>query len=62
MQRLFVTLKSFWSDWVRLDLNDDDLSDLEDALLESPEAGKLLRETGGVRKVRFARCGVGKRG
>ncbi|MEY3902537.1 MAG: hypothetical protein RL189_1843 [Pseudomonadota bacterium] len=62
MQRLFVTLKSFWSDWVRLDLNDDDLSDLEDELLESPEAGKLLRETGGVRKVRFARGGVGKRG
>lgn len=45
MQRLFVTLKSFWSDWVRLDLNDDDLSDLEDELLESPEAGKPLRET-----------------
>lgn len=62
MRRLFVTLKSFLSDWVRLDLNDADLSVLENELLESPESGNLLRETGGVRKVRFARSGGGKSG
>ncbi len=51
MQRLFVALKSFWSDWVRLGFLDEDLSDLEEELLHNPDAGNLLRETGGVRKI-----------
>jgi len=28
----------------------------------NPEAGKVIEETGGIRKVRFARQGMGKRG
>jgi hypothetical protein len=62
MQRLFVALKSFWSDWARLGFLDEDLSDLEEELLHNPDAGNLLRETGGVRKIRFAKDGGGKSG
>jgi hypothetical protein len=54
----------FVAEFRRLRLNDDDLRSLERALMENPEAGKVMARTGGVRKMRFAPAsrGMGKRG
>ena len=42
---------SLWKHW-RLD--DNDLRALERQVMENPLAGKVMRNTGGVRKTRFA--------
>ena len=41
---------------------DDDLRDLQQLLLERPEAGDLITGTKGLRKLRWALPGRGKRG
>jgi mRNA-degrading endonuclease RelE of RelBE toxin-antitoxin system len=43
-------------------LSDDDYHALQVALMLRPEAGSLLRGTGGLRKIRWAAAGRGKRG
>jgi RelE toxin of RelE / RelB toxin-antitoxin system len=43
-------------------LTDDEYSALQEHLCEHPEAGDLIRGSGGVRKVRWARAGGGKSG
>jgi mRNA-degrading endonuclease RelE of RelBE toxin-antitoxin system len=43
-------------------LSDDELSRLQRYLNENPEAGDIIRESGGVRKLRWAAPGRGKRG
>jgi mRNA-degrading endonuclease RelE of RelBE toxin-antitoxin system len=43
-------------------LPDDQLASLQHHLNENPEAGDLIRESGGVRKLRWAATGRGKRG
>ena len=43
-------------------LDDDEYSELQQFLMQSPEAGELVPGSGGVRKVRWARPGMGKRG
>ena len=40
---------------------DDDLRQLQQVLLEHPDAGDLMRGTGGLRKLRWALPGRGKR-
>lgn len=42
--------------------SDDERSEFIDFIAASPEAGDLIPETGGVRKVRWGRSGSGKRG
>jgi hypothetical protein len=56
-----ATFASLWSHWR---LNDNDLRALERQLMENPLAGKVMRNTGGVRKTRFAppSSGAGKSG
>ena len=41
-------------------LSEDDYRAFQQHLLENPQAGDLVRESGGVRKVRWARPGTGK--
>lgn len=41
---------------------DDDLADLQRALLENPLAGDLIKESGGLRKLRVPLPGRGKSG
>jgi hypothetical protein len=55
---LFVSL------WKRQRLDDDDLRELERQVMDNPLAGKVMRNTGGVRKMRFAppSSGSGKSG
>jgi len=43
-------------------LADDEYSALQEHLCEHPEAGDLIRGSGGVRKIRWARMGGGKSG
>ena len=43
-------------------LSDDEYLGLQSFLLQHPNAGKLVRGTGGVRKLRWAASGKGKRG
>jgi len=43
-------------------LSDDDYRGLQSYLLQKPDAGELVRGTGGVRKVRWAQSGKGKSG
>lgn len=43
-------------------LDDDEYSELQQYLIQNPEAGEVVPRSGGVRKVRWARPGTGKRG
>jgi hypothetical protein len=43
-------------------LSDDEYRDLQHLLLENPEAGSVVRGSGGVRKLRWHAEGRGKRG
>jgi len=43
-------------------LDDDEYSEFQQFLMQNPEAGELVPGSGGVRKVRWTRPGMGKRG
>ena len=43
-------------------LDDDEYAELQQFLIKNPEAGELVPGSGGVRKMRWARRGTGKRG
>ena len=43
-------------------LDDDDYAELQQYLIQNPDAGEVVPGSGGVRKVRWARAGAGKRG
>ncbi len=43
-------------------LSEDDYTAFQQFLLEQPEAGDVVKGSGGVRKVRWARAGSGKSG
>ena len=59
----FLELRAFTRDWAALGFGDRELVALQEELLAHPEAGAVIRGTGGLRKVRFAPPGGGgKRG
>jgi len=41
-------------------LSEDDYTEFQQFLLEQPEAGAVVKGSGGVRKVRWARSGAGR--
>ena len=43
-------------------LDDDEYSELQQYLIQNPDVGEVVPGTGGVRKMRWARPGAGKRG
>ncbi len=43
-------------------LDDDEYSELQQFMMANPEAGDVVRESGGVRKLRWKRKGMGKSG
>jgi hypothetical protein len=43
-------------------LDDDEYRELQQYLMEHPAAGDVIRGSGGVRKLRWRRSGIGKRG
>ena len=62
MKRTFIRLESFLKAWEDIGLTEGDYQNLEDMLLENPQLGPVIEGSGGVRKVRFAVPGTGKRG
>jgi hypothetical protein len=62
MVRTFYEMKHFTKKWQDLGFTDDELSQLQQVLLENPKAGDVMKGTGGLRKVRFAFPGYGKSG
>ena len=43
-------------------LDDDEYAELQQFMMQNPEAGQLVPGSGGVRKLRWSRPGMGKRG
>ena len=43
-------------------LSDEEYRKLQNELIENPEAGSVVRSSGGIRKLRWAVTGRGKRG
>jgi hypothetical protein len=43
-------------------LDDDEYAELQQFMMQYPEAGSIVRGSGGVRKLRWRRQGSGKRG
>lgn len=62
MTRTFVELSVFRKRWKELGFNDTDLGFLQNELVVNPTAGAVIKETGGLRKIRFAFNNQGKRG
>jgi hypothetical protein len=62
MVRTFYEMKHFTKKWQDFGFTDDELSQLQQVLLENPKAGDVMKDTGGLRKVRFAFPGSGKSG
>ena len=60
--REFVATDDFNDAWAKLGLDDNDLAMLQIELLNNPQAGDMVKGSGGLRKVRFALSGKGKSG
>ena len=61
----FIELPQFTRRWEQLGLDDEeDLSALQFVIIENPKIGDVVRDTGGLRKMRFAppRWNIGKSG
>jgi hypothetical protein len=43
-------------------LSDDDFAELQQFMMQNPESGQVVPGSGGVRKLRWGRPGMGKRG
>lgn len=43
-------------------LDDDEYSELQQFLIVNPEVGEVIPGSGGIRKMRWTRAGMGKRG
>ncbi|MGA2773578.1 MAG: transcriptional regulator [Bryobacteraceae bacterium] len=60
---MFVFTESAAFDRVRASyLDDDEYSELQEFMMQNPDAGAIVRGSGGVRKLRWRREGAGKRG
>ena len=60
--RSFVLTQGFEKSWVAMGLGDDELRLLQNLLILDPEAGDVIQDTGGARKVRIPLAGRGKSG
>ena len=58
---MFIELPEFRKAWSSLGLNDEDLNELEIFLTINPDHGDVIPGTGGLRKLRWAAKGKGKR-
>jgi len=62
MKREFVETELFIKTWKALNLSDDELKELQNALFINPVSGTLIQGAGGARKLRIAFKGQGKSG
>jgi len=61
MNQLFVEAIPFSRKWPNY-LTEDELRKFQNYLLETPDAGEIVKGAGGIRKVRWNVAGGGKRG
>ena len=60
---MFIFIESAVFERLRgLYLDDDEYAERQQFMLQNPEAGRIVRGSGGVRKMRWAPKGRGKRG
>ena len=62
MTREFIETRVFEKRWKELNLTDEDLRQLQNYIMKNPEAGDIIKESGGAVKLRWALPGKGKRG
>lgn len=62
IKREFIELPVFIKRWKELGLDEDDLLQLQEQLLANPKAGVVIRNSSGIRKLRFAFRNKGKSG
>jgi len=62
MTREFIIVPAFDRRWSDIGLSDDNLRTLQNELLNNPLSGRIIKDTGGARKIRFALPGTGKSG
>ncbi len=60
--REFVIMPEFERQWHKMGLGDEELRQLQEILLQNPKAGKVIRGTNGLRKIRIAFDKRGKSG
>lgn len=58
---VFIESRAFTKAITKL-MDDEDYGDLQLALCDRPDAGKLIPGSGGLRKIRWSAKGKGKRG
>ena len=59
---VFIETPIFTDDWDRIGKYDEALAELQTALMVNPEVGNPIPRSGGLRKIRVAAKGKGKRG
>lgn len=62
MTREFIILPEFEKRWKELGLTDDDLQRLQEDLTLNSDKGDIMKDTGGLRKIRIALENRGKSG
>ena len=60
MTRTFVRLPEFERQCKHIGLDEDDIMEIENALLDNPAIGNIMRGTGGLRKFRITLPNRGK--
>lgn len=53
---------SFFTKRAKYLISDDDYRNLQNEIIREPEKGKIIRGSGGLRKIRWTRPGLGKSG
>jgi len=53
---------SFFTKKIGIYLDDEELAELQSELARNPELGKVIQGSGGIRKLRWAAMGKGRRG
>ena len=61
-KRAFLHSHQFDDIWTKLGMDDEELRDLQNEIARNQNAGKVIRGTGGFRKMRFGKKGSGKSG
>jgi len=62
MAREFIRTPAFERNWAACGLDDEDMRELENVLLENPDAGDVIPGMNGCRKMRIQLPGRGKSG
>lgn len=62
MERVFILTSVFEKSWANMGLGDKELRELQLTLLKNPDAGDVIPDLAGARKIRIPLAGRGKSG